>query len=59
MGSVGGGTGMICYDFKGGNGTASRVVKIAGRRYTVGAFVQSNFGLRPEFTCSACRSGGT
>ena len=31
QGSVGGGTGMICYDFKGGNGTASRVVKIAGR----------------------------
>jgi D-aminopeptidase len=50
QGSVGGGTGMICYDFKGGNGTASRVVKVGGRSYTVGAFVQSNFGLRPECT---------
>ncbi len=49
-GSVGGGTGMICYDFKGGNGTASRLVRMAGRRYTVGAFVQSNFGQRAEFT---------
>ncbi|MGE0238703.1 MAG: P1 family peptidase [Parvibaculaceae bacterium] len=50
QGSVGGGTGMVCYDFKGGNGTASRVVKIGGRRYTVGALVQSNFGQRPECT---------
>ncbi len=50
QGSVGGGTGMICFDFKGGNGTASRVVKVAGRPYTVGALVQSNFGLRPECT---------
>jgi len=50
QGSVGGGTGMICYDFKGGNGTASRVVKVAGRSYTVGALVQSNFGTRRECT---------
>ena len=50
QGSIGGGTGMICYDFKGGNGTASRVVKVAGRSYTIGAFVQSNFGQRPECT---------
>jgi D-aminopeptidase len=49
-GSVGGGTGMVCYDFKGGNGTASRVVKIGGRPYTLGALVQSNFGQRPECT---------
>jgi L-aminopeptidase/D-esterase-like protein len=49
-GSVGGGTGMICFDFKGGNGTSSRVVKVAGHRHTVGAFVQSNFGQRPECT---------
>lgn len=50
LGSVGGGTGMICYDFKGGNGTSSREVVIAGRTYTVGTFVQSNFGMRPECT---------
>lgn len=45
-GSVGGGTGMECYQFKGGSGTASRLVQAAGRPYTVGAFVQANFGLR-------------
>jgi L-aminopeptidase/D-esterase-like protein len=50
LGSVGGGTGMICYDFKGGNGSSSRIVTVGGRRYTVGAFVQSNFGLRPQCT---------
>jgi len=50
LGSVGGGTGMICYDFKGGNGTASRRVSIAGESWTVGAFVQSNFGLRQQFS---------
>jgi D-aminopeptidase len=50
LGSVGGGTGMICYDFKGGNGTSSRQVASAGRTYTVEAFVQSNFGLRSECT---------
>ena len=46
-GNVGGGTGMICHEFKGGTGTASRVV--AGRRarrYTVGALVQANYGAR-------------
>ena len=35
-GSVGGGTGMNCYQFKGGNGTASRLVSYAGTSYTVG-----------------------
>lgn len=45
-GSVGGGTGMRCYEFKGGSGTASRIVDYAGERHHVGAFVQSNFGRR-------------
>jgi|TARA_R100000005_G_scaffold5300_1_gene2618 L-aminopeptidase/D-esterase-like protein len=45
-GSVGGGTGMTTYQFKGGSGTASRSLEIDGKRYTVGAFVQSNFGKR-------------
>ena len=44
-GSVGGGTGMICHEFKGGIGTASRVTK-AG--YTVGVLVQANYGLRGQ-----------
>lgn len=50
LGSVGGGTGMICYDFKGGSGSASRQVDIAGERYCVGTFVQANFGQRRELT---------
>ena len=49
-GSVGGGTGMICYEFKGGNGTASRRVDSRGTGYTVGVFLQANFGSRPELT---------
>lgn len=49
-GSVGGGNGMICYEFKGGTGTASRRVALAGQRYTVGAIVQANHGLRPWLT---------
>jgi L-aminopeptidase/D-esterase-like protein len=48
MGSVGGGTGMICYDFKSGNGSSSREIRIDGQKYTVGVFVQANFGLREQ-----------
>lgn len=49
-GNVGGGTGMICYEFKGGTGTSSRVVDAAGDEFVVGALVQANHGLRPWFT---------
>jgi D-aminopeptidase len=49
-GSVGGGTGMCCYGYKGGSGTASRLVPLGGRTYTVGAFVQANFGRRRHLT---------
>ena len=49
-GSVGGGNGMICYEFKGGTGTASRRVRIGGEDYAVGALVQANHGLRPWLT---------
>jgi D-aminopeptidase len=45
-GNVGGGTGMICHEFKGGTGTASRIVTEDGVRYTVGAIVQANYGMR-------------
>jgi D-aminopeptidase len=48
-GNVGGGTGMICYEFKGGSGNASRLVSIDGQEYTVAAFVQANHGIRPWF----------
>jgi D-aminopeptidase len=45
-GNAGGGTGMICFEFKGGTGTASRKLpdKLGG--YTVGVLVQCNFGVR-------------
>lgn len=49
-GSAGGGTGMNCYGFKGGNGTASRIVKLGAKAYTVGVFLQANFGDRSELT---------
>jgi D-aminopeptidase len=49
-GNVGGGTGMICYEFKGGTGTASRRVPIARKTYTVGVLVQANHGRRPWLT---------
>jgi D-aminopeptidase len=45
-GSVGGGTGMICHEFKGGIGTASRVLATADGSWTVGALVQANYGRR-------------
>ncbi|MEO7911127.1 MAG: P1 family peptidase [Roseiflexaceae bacterium] len=47
-GDVGGGTGMICHGFKGGIGTASRVVATKGGTYTIGALVQANYGVRHE-----------
>lgn len=56
-GSVGGGTGMNCYGFKGGSGTASRLVPYGSSRYTVGAFVQANFGRRSELTIAGVRIG--
>ncbi len=43
-GDVGGGTGMCCLGFKGGIGSASRIISIDGKNYTVGAIVMSNFG---------------
>jgi D-aminopeptidase len=45
-GNVGGGTGMICHDFKGGIGTASRLIEIGSKTYTVGVLVQTNYGDR-------------
>lgn len=48
-GNVGGGTGMMCLGFKGGTGTASRIIKIRDSSYTVGVLVQSNFGGKEEF----------
>ena len=47
-GSFGGGTGMNCYGYKGGNGTSSRIVNFGGQEYVVGVFLQANFGDRDE-----------
>ena len=46
-GNVGGGTGMVCFEFKGGTGTASRQLSQQRGGYTVGVLVQCNFGRRP------------
>ena len=67
-GSVGGGTGMICYEFKGGNGSASRKIDMkdekaspartgATRTFTVGVFLQANFGRRPSLTIAGIPIG--
>jgi len=56
-GNVGGGTGMVCYEFKGGTGTSSRKLpeKLGG--WTVGVLVQSNFGRRHQFTLAGVPVG--
>ena len=56
-GSVGGGTGMICYEFKGGTGTASRVLDPKDGGYTVGTLVQANCGRRPQLTIAGIPVG--
>ncbi|MBP8115490.1 MAG: P1 family peptidase, partial [Chitinophagaceae bacterium] len=56
-GNVGGGTGMMCLGFKGGTGTASRVIKIKDSSYTVGVLVQSNFGSKRNFTIAGVPVG--
>lgn len=56
-GSVGGGTGMSCYGYKGGTGTASRTVQVGDRAFTVGVLTQANFGRRSELVISGRRVG--
>jgi D-aminopeptidase len=62
-GSVGGGTGMICYEFKGGNGTASRQINIRTskdappRSFVVGVFLQANFGRRSQLVIAGVPVG--
>lgn len=56
-GNVGGGTGMMCLGFKGGSGTASRLVKIKDSAYTLGVFVQSNFGRKRNLTIAGVPVG--
>ena len=56
-GSVGGGTGMLCYEFNGGSGTSSRKLPEKFGGWTVGAFVQSNFGRRYQLTVAGVPVG--
>jgi len=62
-GSVGGGTGMICYEFKGGNGTSSREITIRTskdappRTFVVGVFLQANFGRRSQLVIAGVPVG--
>jgi D-aminopeptidase len=56
-GNIGGGTGMVCYGFKGGTGTASRVISKEMGGYTVGVLVQCNCGRRPQLTIAGVPVG--
>jgi D-aminopeptidase len=56
-GNTGGGTGMVCYGFKGGTGTSSRVLTREDGGYTVGVLVQCNCGRRPELTIAGVPVG--
>ena len=56
-GNVGGGTGMICYEFKGGIGTSSRKLDAKFGGYTVGVLVQCNFGARSQLRIAGVHVG--
>jgi len=56
-GGVGGGTGMIAFDYKGGIGTSSRKVVVGKQTYTMGALVQANFGGRKNLTITGIPVG--
>ncbi|MDO5418372.1 MAG: P1 family peptidase [Lachnospiraceae bacterium] len=56
-GDVGAGAGTSCYGLKGGIGSASRVVEIAGKEYTIGVLVQSNFGATMDFVLGGKMAG--
>jgi L-aminopeptidase/D-esterase-like protein len=56
-GGVGGGTGMMCYNFKGGIGTASRVLDKDHGGYTIGVLVQANHGVRSQLTIAGVPVG--
>ncbi len=56
-GSIGAGTGMSCYQLKGGIGSASRVIKLDEKEYTIGAMVLSNFGLKKDLIINGKKVG--
>jgi L-aminopeptidase/D-esterase-like protein len=56
-GNVGGGTGMVIHGFKGGIGTSSRVFEVLGKKYTLGALLQCNYGSRRDLTVAGVPVG--
>ena len=56
-GNVGAGTGMSCYQLKGGIGSASRVLKLDDKEYTIGSLVLSNFGLKEDLLVDGIKVG--
>jgi len=56
-GSVGGGTGMVCFEFKCGIGTTSRKIKIGETTYTLGILVQANFATREKLLIQGKKVG--
>ena len=57
LGGIGAGTGTVCFGLKGGIGSASRVMKIGAKEYTVGVLVQSNFGLLKDLVINGEETG--
>lgn len=56
-GDVGAGTGTVCYGLKGGIGSASRILQIGDKEYTIGILVQSNFGATIDFVLNGMAAG--
>lgn len=56
-GNIGAGTGMSCYQLKGGIGSASRVLKLDDKEYTIGSLVLSNFGLKDDLLVDGIKVG--
>lgn len=56
-GNVGAGTGMVCYDLKGGIGSSSRIIELENNSYTLGVLVLSNFGSLEDFVLNGDHIG--
>ena len=56
-GNVGAGTGMSCFEFKGGIGSSSRIIELDGKNYTIGSLVLTNFGLKPDLIVNGIKAG--
>lgn len=56
-GAVGAGTGMVCFDLKGGIGSSSRIIELDNCEYTIGTLVLSNFGSKEYLTINGDKIG--